>query len=443
MILLVILRLSIIIQAILVSDSLIVQAEGYTTDTETHPNMYLNTTEIEYIKEKVMLGQEPWNTSYYDMSAQAVKDLRTKPKSVVTVGKVPPSGDLHDYYTDDVYISDGIINQSADREDYYVILNISRAVRYMGLLYAFTGNSTYANHSIKLINAWTVDPSTRMNPNYTNRQSRYDLITTLPPMFYGADLIYNYSGWNQSDKETFKQWTRDMIVNTTMWNATNNFENWRLVLISSASVVAEDTDSRQYAFDRWKEIMRDQMNNNGSFKYELSRKDSLTYSTLALNGMIQTAEIAQHNNVDLYNYELLDGRGLEMSLDFHVPYITSSSKWNFSQNATYKGENTAIYELAYAFKQKPLYWQVIEKWKRPMYENKVLASITLTHGVEMVREDSIITYYRNLNQYHDIVETNDLLKAAQDWRDEIIPPGLSVSIATNQLLILADEWKNS
>jgi hypothetical protein len=55
----------------------------------------------------------------------------------------------------------------------------------------------------------------------------------------------------------------------------------------------------------------------------------------------------------------------------------------------------------------------------------------------------ILSYYRELGVYPDIVETSDLLKAADDWRNNIISQGFSVSITTNQLLTLADEWRSS
>ena len=58
-------------------------------------------------------------------------------------------------------------------------------------------------------------------------------------------------------------------------------------------------------------------------------------------------------------------------------------------------------------------------------------------------EGDMLAYYRGLGQYPDIVETNDLLKAADDWRNNVIPPGFSVLIATDQLLVLADEWRAS
>jgi hypothetical protein len=54
----------------------------------------------------------------------------------------------------------------------------------------------------------------------------------------------------------------------------------------------------------------------------------------------------------------------------------------------------------------------------------------------------IVTYYKGLGN-PNIIETNDLLKAADDWRNDIIPQGYSLSITTGQLLALADGWRNS
>jgi hypothetical protein len=62
---------------------------------------------------------------------------------------------------------------------------------------------------------------------------------------------------------------------------------------------------------------------------------------------------------------------------------------------------------------------------------------------DQIINDGIVAYYRGLGQYPNIVETNDLLKAAEDWIGNIVPPGFSVSITTVQLLAIADEWRNS
>jgi hypothetical protein len=57
--------------------------------------------------------------------------------------------------------------------------------------------------------------------------------------------------------------------------------------------------------------------------------------------------------------------------------------------------------------------------------------------------DAILAYYRGLGQDPNMVETGDLLKAINDWRNGISPPGFSVPISTDQLLALANEWKAS
>ncbi len=59
--------------------------------------------------------------------------------------------------------------------------------------------------------------------------------------------------------------------------------------------------------------------------------------------------------------------------------------------------------------------------------------------------NDILTYYRGMGQNINTVETDDLMKAADDWRNNIIPPGsgLSVVITTNQLMTLSDEWRSS
>jgi hypothetical protein len=69
------------------------------------------------------------------------------------------------------------------------------------------------------------------------------------------------------------------------------------------------------------------------------------------------------------------------------------------------------------------------------------ASIIVTPVIVPLQD--ILVYYRGLGQNPNIVETRDLLKAADDQRDKIVPPGFSVSITYGQLLTLAEEWKNS
>jgi hypothetical protein len=52
----------------------------------------------------------------------------------------------------------------------------------------------------------------------------------------------------------------------------------------------------------------------------------------------------------------------------------------------------------------------------------------------------ILAYYRAYSGNPGVVETTDLLKAANDWASEVVPPGFTEPISTTQLLTLANEW---
>lgn len=60
-----------------------------------------------------------------------------------------------------------------------------------------------------------------------------------------------------------------------------------------------------------------------------------------------------------------------------------------------------------------------------------------------LEQNTILAYYRGLGKEPNIIETIDILEAADDWRNNIVPQGFSVPITINQLLILLDEWRKS
>ncbi len=60
-----------------------------------------------------------------------------------------------------------------------------------------------------------------------------------------------------------------------------------------------------------------------------------------------------------------------------------------------------------------------------------------------LQAQDILSYYRSLGNDPNVVETTDLLKAADDWSRNIAPPGFASPITTQQLLALADEWSKS
>jgi hypothetical protein len=358
------------------------------------PNVYLSAEEIAAIKEQVKAGKEPWASAYRQMIGNADKALNGGTYSITKNGG-PNNG--HDYHTDGPYCGwkrvdgkdpdcrDGQFNSRADRADYSEAIGVGRAVRDLGMAYAFTNDKRYADKAIALIRVWTLDPKTRMTPKYTNPQSLIELSITMPGMFYGADLLGGYSGWPAQEKQDFHRWVAEFTTSAKSWTRTNNFENWRVNLIAASGALRQDKADLDYAFKRFKEIIPNQIDSKGQMTQEIKRKDSLGYSLYAINAMVQTAEIARQWNVDLYNYTT-NGRGLKLALDYHAPYVASPSNWPHSQAHPYDGNNAAIYELAYSYWEEPTYMKALQRWGRPTFETRILGAVTLTHANGLGRE---------------------------------------------------------
>ncbi|KPQ41116.1 MAG: Alginate lyase, partial [Candidatus Methanoperedens nitroreducens] len=157
-----------------------------------------------------------------------------------------------DYFSETPYSSDGVYNPDADRSDYYGAIAVGKAVRNLGLAYALTGENKYADKAVQLINAWSVNPETRMNPKFTdfNGQSYVEIPITLTGMFYGADLIWNYQGWNVADKNVFKSWVGDISTSRgrSKESTPTNYENWKVLFVSSSAVITGDNNDMDWAF---------------------------------------------------------------------------------------------------------------------------------------------------------------------------------------------------
>ena len=369
-----------------------VELEALTTAVTTHPNMYLNATELAAIKAKVRAGASPWKPAYDKLLVSAASALRQAPLSVTYTGHAG-----HDYRTEPPYCGwtpatspcgssccDGKINPNADRGDYTAAIKVGAAVRTLGLAYALTGNATYAAQALALIRTWALDPQTYMRPAVTNTQSEIELAITLPGLFYGADLLWHYSGWAGSEKAAFQSWARSLAASFKARGtstAANNFGDWRLVLLATAAVVTEDAGLMSYVVSHYKLLVPNQIDASGRLVREINRATALSYATYAVNAISQVCEIARHWGVDLYHFKTATGRGsVERAFDWLAPYVENPAAWPYRQTSPYRGDNAAAFEFAYFTWRKSNYWDVIQQWHRPMTEGRTAGPVTLTHG---------------------------------------------------------------
>jgi hypothetical protein len=360
---------------------------GSRISAAANPGVYLNKAEIDAIKAKVAAGQEPWKSAYDKMKAEADSLLSQSAQSVTFQGNTG-----HDYYTMKPYDwsnnmpspcggtrCDGYTNPEADRGDYIAAMAVSKAVRGLGLGYAFTGNTKYADKAVSLIRVWALDSATRMTPKVFLSQA-IEQYVSFPGLFYGADLIWNYPGWSSTERANFAAWARAFAGDALDITYSNNWEDWRQVFVASAGAMASDSTLTNHAFSKFKSTLASHIDSAGRMSKELGRTLSLDYSIYALNAMTQVAEIARHQGVDLYGYTS-SGRNLELAWDYHVPYLINPSSWPYEQYKAYNQDGVALYELAYRREAKSTYKSVITKYGRPMYEKRTMGPTTLTHSL--------------------------------------------------------------
>lgn len=347
--------------------------------------IFFKQEDIPRIKARVEAGDEPWASAYVQAMELADKAMGQEP---VTVTRKGPG--RHEYWTDSPYggwnkvdggkdTRDGQINPQADRGDYYAAIALENAVRDLGIGYVFTREEQYAEKAVSLMRTWCLDPETYMAPELTNGQSPIELFVTIPGMFYGGGLCEGATAWKSGEWEAWLGWVGDFTESVTEREFTNNFANWRVVLLAISAILRDDDAGLNAAFDAWRALIPDQVAEDGHLVREIGRTKSLDYSTYALNAMVLTATIAGLHGVDLYGYEV-EGKSLERVLDYHAPYVVDADGWPYEQIAPYKGDNIALFELAYAWKAKASYGSAVEKWGRPMYEHRIGGPVTLTNA---------------------------------------------------------------
>jgi hypothetical protein len=354
---------------------------------QTIPAVYLSQGEVVAIKAKLAAGHEPWTTAFNKLKADADGYLGQAALSVTLQGS---SG--NSYYTMKPYDwsnnmpspcggthCDGYVNPKADRGDYMAAIKLGAAVRALGLGYAFTGNSKYADKAIYLIRAWALNPDTYMKPEVFTSQA-IEQYVTFPGLFYGASQIWSYPQWSATEKQQFSNWAKSFAGDATALSYGNNWENWRQVFIASAGALTNDQTLLNHAFSAFKSVLSDHIGSDGRMEKELGRTLSFDYSMYALNAMTQAAEIARHHGVDLYGYTS-SGRSLELAWDFHVPYLLNPASWPWEQIKAYDKDGVAIYELAYTRERKSGYMSVITKYGRPLNESRTMGPTTLTHSL--------------------------------------------------------------
>jgi hypothetical protein len=337
------------------------------------PRVFLfNSQKLAETKQRIQSGDKSFDAALAKLEADARKALQQEPVSVTTKAITPPSDDKHDYMSQAPYFwpdpskpkglpyirRDGQRNPELDKiTDHHTLDLMEAAVRSLSLAFYFKGNEEYAAKATRLLRAWFLDPATRMNPNLeyaqfipgVNTGRGIGLIETrgLADVVDGIGLLAGSKSWTAADQRgledwyaKFLQWMQESKNGREENAAKNNHGTYYDVQTTSFALFLGKRDLAKQIVEtaRQKRIAL-QIEPDGRQPLELVRTKAWSYSNGNLDGLMLLARLAENVDVDLWNYQTSDGRGIRRALEYLYPFAVGDQKWTDQQLGGFDGKS--------------------------------------------------------------------------------------------------------
>ena len=283
--------------------------------------------------------------------------------SVMNKKKVPPSGDKHDYMSQapywwaDTTKPDGLpyIRRDGERNPEYYDLSDSEEMDYiindteiLALAFYFTKDERYAAHAARLLKTWFLDPETLQNPNLNFGQGIPGINTgrgigiietrSFPRLIDATILLQESKNWSKENHQSFKKWFAAYLswltespLGKDEADEHNNHGTYYDVQIMAYALFTDQPELAKKQIEVAKSRIQSQMKPDGSQPFELERTVSWGYTNMNLAGFFKIARLAENVKNNLWNYETTDGKGLQKSLQWLIPYLKNEKVWEFKQ----------------------------------------------------------------------------------------------------------------
>jgi hypothetical protein len=153
-----------------------------------HPGVLVNREQLEFVKGKVAAGLEPWKSAFEAAKASDLGALNYTPHPIQTCECGP-------YSKPDI----GCKDEQHDSEAAYT----------QALLWYISGNKEYAVNAIKIMNAW----SSTLTGGHKNANGPVQAAWCAEQWPRAAEIIrYTYSGWSAPDVAKFQEMLRTQYV---------------------------------------------------------------------------------------------------------------------------------------------------------------------------------------------------------------------------------------
>lgn len=278
-------------------------------------------------------------------------------------------GGPHDYYSegdywwpdpndpDGPYIRrDGETNPDLFYAHRHSLVRLSEIVGTLASAFVLQQNPIHLRHAVSHLRAWFVDPDTRMNPSLLYGQAikglhsgrSIGIIDTLhlTEVARAAKILCGATDVDPEMAAGIRDWFREYLdwINTHPYGLTekvhpnNHGVCWSMQAAAFADFV-EDDEILDWVRNQFKTVyLTEMMDDGGGFPAELARTKPYGYSLFVIDAMAGVAQIASTSEDDLWTFELSDGRGMRMGVEFIAPYIEDKTVWPYDPDVLYWDE---------------------------------------------------------------------------------------------------------
>jgi Alginate lyase len=290
-----------------------------------HPGVTVNRAQLDEIKKRVATGTEPQKTAFESLKTNKLGALDYTPHPRATV-------ECGSFSRPDL----GCKDEQADSEAAYA----------QALLWYITGNSTYAENAVKIMNAW----SGTLTGGHTNSNGQVQASWTGDVWPRAAEIVrYSYKGWLDADIAKFQNMLTTQYLPSLIHGTCEN-GNKELTISEALINIGVFNDNRA-AFDWGVKMWRGRAPatiylksdgpkpieppgcgpatwGNKGFTPEFvdgllqeTARDS-QHANMAFAGMVDAAETARQQGLDLYAEQ---GKRIMAAMEFQARYLPPNS----------------------------------------------------------------------------------------------------------------------
>ncbi len=288
---------------------------------------------------------------------------------IVTITAYPSprsAGGLHDFHSEGDYWwpdstdpngpyvrRDGLTNPDNFVEHRRAVFLMNRTVATLAAGALLTKDRAYAHRALQHLQAWFVQPATRMNPHLLYAQAIKGRVTGrgigiidtihLIEAARAVQMLEREGLLTATETAPIIGWFREYVqwLTTHPYGleeraAKNNHGTWWVAQVAVFASLTHDRDLLDSCRVRFREVLLPgQMAADGSFPLETSRTKPYAYSLFNLEGFGVIARVLSTDKDDLWGFTLPDGRNLRRGVEFIRPFVADRTGWPFPPDVMY------------------------------------------------------------------------------------------------------------